>query len=123
MMQVSVLAKERNPYNILGVHKSASIEEIRKHYKFKCLKNHMDKTVHLSAEERIKREENYMEVQNSHSSIGDEVLRKNCDAQERLRSFRSESFSSWGDGRHRSPFSSSGSSVNIHFYSFFTHPF
>jgi len=123
MMQVTVLAKERNPYDVLGVHKSASIEEIRKHYKFKCLKNHPDKTVHLSEEERMKREEEFKEIQHAHSLIGDEVSRKNFDAQERLRSFRSESFSSWGGGRHRSAFSSSGSSANVHFDSFFTHPF
>jgi len=55
--------------------------------------------------------------------IGDEVSRENFDAQERLRSFRSESFSSWGGGRHRSILSSSGSSVNVHFDSFFTNPF
>jgi len=30
MMQVTVLAKQRNPYDVLGVHKSAYIKEIRK---------------------------------------------------------------------------------------------
>jgi len=80
MMQVTVLAKKRNPYDVLGVHKSTSIEEIRKHYKFKCLKNHTDKTVHLSAEERMKREDDLMEIQHAHSLIGDEVSRKNFDA-------------------------------------------
>jgi len=64
-----------------------------------------------------------MEIQHAHSLIGDEVSRKNFDAQERLRSFRSESFLSWGGGRHRSILSSSGSSVNVHFDSFFTNPF
>ena len=59
-----------------------------------------------------------MEIQHAHSLIGDEVSRENFDAQERLRSFRSESFSSWGGGRHRSTLSSSGSSVNVHFDSF-----
>ena len=116
MMQVTVLAKERNPYDVLGVHKSTSIEESRKHYKFKCLKNHTDKTFHLSEEERMKREEDLMEY--AHLLIGDEISRKNFDAQERLRSFRTESFSSCGCGRHRSAFPSSGSSVYVHFDSF-----
>ena len=38
-----------NPYQILGVHPQASMEEIKKQYRVKCLKYHPDKNVHLSS--------------------------------------------------------------------------
>ena len=78
-----VVFAARNAYDILGVPRSASQDEIRKHYKARCLELHPDKTVHLALKERIKREEEFKEVQEAHSLIGDETSRRNYDFSER----------------------------------------
>ena len=82
-MQMVVCAR-RTPYDVLGVPRSASQEEIRKCYKAKCLELHPDKTVHLASEERLRREEEFKEVQQAHGLIGDEKSRKSYDMEERL---------------------------------------
>lgn len=64
---------KRDFYDILGVSKDASIEEIRKAYRNLAKKYHPDVSEHSNAEEKFK------EVQEAYDTLGDETKRANYD--------------------------------------------
>jgi DnaJ-class molecular chaperone len=74
-----VARAERSAYEILGVAKDASQEEIRRQYRKLCLKLHPDKNVHLRPKDRQKCEDTFKKVQHANGQIGDEASRKKYD--------------------------------------------
>jgi DnaJ-class molecular chaperone len=74
-----VARAERSAYEILGVARDASQEEIRRQYRKLCLKLHPDKNVHLRPRDRQKCEEMFKTVQHANAQIGDEASRKRYD--------------------------------------------
>ena len=70
---------ERNAYEVLGVPRDASQDEIRRRYRKLCLKLHPDKNVHLSSKERQRHEEMFKKVQHAYTQIGNEASRNEYD--------------------------------------------
>ena len=70
---------ERNAYEVLGVSRDASQDEIRRRYRKLCLKLHPDKNVQLSLKDRQKCEEMFKKVQHAYAQIGNEASRKEYD--------------------------------------------
>jgi DnaJ-class molecular chaperone len=72
-----------SPYQVLGVGKHASHEDIRRSYRALCLKNHPDKNVHLpTKKERDLAEERFKLVQTANAQIGTPVTRREYDARQ-----------------------------------------
>jgi molecular chaperone DnaJ len=74
----------QSPYQVLGVGKNASNEEIRRSYRELCLKNHPDKCVHLPKKERDLAEERFKLVQTANSQIGNADTRREYDSRQSL---------------------------------------
>jgi DnaJ-class molecular chaperone len=74
----------QSPYQVLGVGKNASNEEIRRSYRELCLKNHPDKNVHLPKKERDLAEERFKLVQTANSEIGNAEKRREFDKRQSL---------------------------------------
>lgn len=73
-----------SPYQVLGVGKNASNEEIRRSYRELCLKCHPDKNVHLPKKERDLAEERFKQVQAANSQIGNKDSRRDYDRRQSL---------------------------------------
>jgi DnaJ-class molecular chaperone len=76
----SPVSARQTPYQILGVGKDASNEEIRRRYRELCLKCHPDKNVHLPKKERDLAEERFKLVQTANSQIGNPDTRREYDS-------------------------------------------
>jgi molecular chaperone DnaJ len=117
-----------SPYQVLGVGKDASNEEIRRSYRDLCLKCHPDKNVHLPKKERDLAEERFKLVQTANSQIGNPDTRREYDSRQ---SIFGSAFSRQQSGapsqsfeeafaqafRSRQGFSSSGSSTPFYGFS------
>ncbi|KIK55363.1 hypothetical protein GYMLUDRAFT_1018301 [Collybiopsis luxurians FD-317 M1] len=72
-------------YQVLGVHPSASVEEVRRAYKQKALETHPDKLEPgASVEEKERAEQSFHQVHNAFSILGDTSKRKAYDIQIQL---------------------------------------
>lgn len=69
----------RNPYYILGVSPSSTMQEIAKEYRSKCLKYHPDKNRHKSPKEKGKCEKLFKEVQHAYDLIGSPEAKRKYD--------------------------------------------
>ncbi|MFB0532913.1 MAG: DnaJ domain-containing protein [Desulfatiglandales bacterium] len=58
-----------NPYQVLGVNRGASIDEIRKAYRELAAKYHPDKVIHLGEEFRGLAEEKFKEIQEAYQEL------------------------------------------------------
>ena len=74
-----------NPYNILGVTKNATQEEIKKRYRKLCLEYHPDKHVNETPQQREKCETVFKQVQDAHAQIGDVTSRREYDSRDIVR--------------------------------------
>lgn len=97
---------ERNYYDILGVDKNASQEDIKKAYRTLAKKYHPDISTEPNAEEKFK------EVQKAYDCLSDEQKRQNYDQ------FGTEEPNPFGQGGNGSGFSGFGGFEDI-FSSFF----
>lgn len=61
--------RPRNPYEILGVDSTASLEEIKKAYRNLVNKYHPDKVAHLGDEFRQIAEQRFKEIQQAYQEI------------------------------------------------------
>ena len=86
--------RSRDPYEILGVTKDATQEDIKRSYRKLCLKYHPDKNVQSSEREKKKCEEAFKMIQTANSQIGDEDSRRQYDTASSLSMGRSSSSSS-----------------------------
>jgi DnaJ-class molecular chaperone len=80
----SLTSAKQSPYQVLGVDKKATNDEIRRSYRELCLKNHPDKNVHLPKKERDLAEERFKLVQTANSQIGNPDNRRKYDSQQSL---------------------------------------
>lgn len=71
--------EEKNFYDILGVKKDASQEEIKKVYKELALKWHPDRFAGKSEKERAEAEEKFKEISEAYNVLSDEEKRKEYD--------------------------------------------
>lgn len=69
----------KNYYEILGVDRNATAEEISKKYKKLALQYHPDRHVNDSEEEKKAAEEKFKEIAEAYSVIGDEEKRRKYD--------------------------------------------
>lgn len=86
--------RNHNPYQVLGVTRSAAQKEIEKSYKSLCLKFHPDKNVNRPQKEREQCENKFKEIQHAYSLIGNEKSRRSYEMQEAYGIPRSSSSSS-----------------------------
>lgn len=70
---------EKNYYDILGVSKDASQEEIKKAFKKLSIKWHPDKHVNDSPEDQKKAEDKFKEINEAYDTLGDEQKRRDYD--------------------------------------------
>lgn len=70
---------EKNYYDILGVSKDASQEDIKKAFKKLSIKWHPDKHVNDSVEDQKKAEDKFKEINEAYETLGDEEKRRNYD--------------------------------------------
>lgn len=70
---------KRNAYQILGLSRDCTGEDIRHQYRHLCLKYHPDKNCHLSAVGRSRREDAFKLVQRAYADVGDEAKRREYD--------------------------------------------
>lgn len=70
---------EKNYYDILGVSKDASQEDIKKAYKKLSIKWHPDKHINDSEEDQKKAEEKFKEINEAYDTLGDEQKRRDYD--------------------------------------------
>jgi molecular chaperone DnaJ len=70
---------KKDYYEILGVKKTDSSETIKKHYKELALKFHPDKA---GEDKKKEHEENFKEINEAYSTLGDSEKRKRYDAQQ-----------------------------------------
>jgi DnaJ like chaperone protein len=61
--------KQNDPYQILGVQKSASSNEIKMAYKRLAAKYHPDKVTHLGEEFRVLAEQRFKEIQEAYQEL------------------------------------------------------
>ncbi len=61
--------EEKNPYEVLGVRNTASIEEIKGAYRRLSRQYHPDKVSHLGEEFRVLAEERFKEIQGAYQEI------------------------------------------------------
>mmetsp|Transcript_13257 Transcript_13257/g.28123 ORF Transcript_13257/g.28123 Transcript_13257/m.28123 type:complete len:517 (-) Transcript_13257:907-2457(-) len=73
-------AARLDPYDILGVPRTADQAEIRRKYRKLCLRYHPDKNVDRSETERKRCEEAFKTVQRANELIGDEAARNRYDS-------------------------------------------
>ncbi|NIZ18815.1 J domain-containing protein [Entomospira culicis] len=100
-------------YDILGVSKEASSEEIRKAYKSLAMKYHPDRLNGLPASQQASMTEKMKEITNAYTTLKDENLRKKYDNQLYMQqNFSGNSSFSAGDPFQRS------SQQRYHFYTY-----
>ena len=58
-----------NPYEVLGIHRHAPIDEIKKAYRKLAVKYHPDKVDHLGDEFRILAEQKFKEIQKAYQEL------------------------------------------------------
>jgi len=58
-----------NPYEVLGIHRHASIDEIKKAYRKLAVKYHPDKVDHLGDEFRVLAEKKFKEIQKAYQEL------------------------------------------------------
>jgi uncharacterized membrane protein YkvA (DUF1232 family) len=63
-------AKPFNPYEVLGVAKTASSDEIKAAYRQLASRYHPDKVTHLGEEFRILAEKKFKEIQRAYQELG-----------------------------------------------------
>ena len=61
--------RDRNPYEVLGVTKTASIEEIRAAYRQLANQYHPDKVAHLGEEFKVLAEKRFKEIQKAYQEL------------------------------------------------------
>lgn len=70
---------EKNYYDILGVSKDATQEEIKKAFKKLSIKWHPDKHINDSEEDQKKAEDKFKEINEAYETLGDEQKRREYD--------------------------------------------
>jgi hypothetical protein len=63
-------AKPFNPYEVLGVPKTASTDEIKAAYRQLATRYHPDKVTHLGEEFRVLAEKKFKEIQRAYQELG-----------------------------------------------------
>lgn len=76
-------ARNKNPYTVLGVSRSAPQDDVRRRYRKLCLEYHPDKKRHLPEKEQKEYEKLFKELQTAYSQIGSSEARRNYDLSER----------------------------------------
>ena len=70
---------EKNYYDILGVKKDASKDDIRRAFKKLSLKYHPDKHINDSEEDKKKAEEKFKEINEAYETLSDDKKRQEYD--------------------------------------------
>lgn len=73
------MAQKRDYYEVLGVNKDSSIDEIKKAYRKMAIKYHPDRQTGKSDEEKKEAEENFKEVAEAYEVLSDEQKRARYD--------------------------------------------
>jgi DnaJ like chaperone protein len=63
------MANKRDYYDILGVSKSASAEEIKKAYRQMAIRYHPDKVIHMGEEYQKGAKEKFQKIQEAYENI------------------------------------------------------
>ena len=61
--------RKNDPYEVLGVDRKASLDEIKKAYKHLAAKYHPDKVTHLGEEFRVLAEQRFKEIQEAYQEL------------------------------------------------------